>query len=71
MKKRLKYFLNAKKYGKVDGTVSVREKSTSYTDYGGQSINLEQFWKAVDIDKMSYEKAALKLLQINKPKKLG
>lgn len=53
----LKYFLNAKKYGKVDGTVSIWMKADIYTDYGGQSINLDQFWKAVDKG-MSYEKAA-------------
>ena len=54
----LKYFLNAKKYGKVDGTVSIWMKADAYADYGGLSVNLEQFWKAVIEDGMSYEKAA-------------
>lgn len=66
----LKYFLNAKKYGKVDGTVSVWEKSTSYTDYGGQSINLEQFWKAFDSG-TSYEKAAFETFAGKQAKKFG
>lgn len=54
----LKYFLNAKKYGKVDGTVSMWIKADIYNDYGGLSVNLEQFWKAVEKEGMSYEKAA-------------
>lgn len=53
----LKYFLNAKKYGKVDATVSIWMKTDAYADYGGLSVNLDQFWKAVDKG-MSYEKAA-------------
>ncbi len=66
----LKYFLNAKKYGRVDGTVSNWIKADIYTDYGGQSINLEQFWKAVD-NGMSYEQAAFETFAGKQAKKFG
>ncbi|VXB82545.1 conserved hypothetical protein [Flavobacterium sp. 9AF] len=66
----LKYFLRAKKYGKVDGTVSIWEKSNAYTDYGGQSINLNQFWKAFDKG-MSYEQAAFETFAGKQAKKFG
>ncbi|MDR6158684.1 hypothetical protein QF023_002200 [Chryseobacterium sp. SLBN-27] len=66
----LKYFLNAKKYGRVDGTVSVWIKADIYTNYGGQSINLEQFWKAVD-NEMSYEQAAFETFAGKQAKKFG
>ena len=63
-------FLNAKKYGKVDGTVSVWIKADIYTDYGGQSINLDQFWKARDAD-MSIEQAAFETFAGKQAKKFG
>lgn len=66
----LKYFLNTKKYGKVDGTVSVWIKADAYNDYGGQSVNLEQFWKAFDSG-MSYEKAAFETFAGKQAKKFG
>jgi hypothetical protein len=66
----LKYFLNAKKYGKVDGTVSVWIKADIYTDYGGQSINLDQFWKARDAG-MSIEQAAFSTFAGKQAKKFG
>ncbi len=66
----LKYFLNAKKYGKVDGTVSIWIKADIYTDYGGQSINLDQFWKAFD-NGMSYEEAAFSTFAGKQAKKFG
>ncbi|MDF2934583.1 MAG: hypothetical protein K0R36_3914 [Chryseobacterium sp.] len=66
----LKYFLNAKKYGKVDGTVSVWIKADAYNDYGGQSINLEQFWKAKDAG-LSTEKAAFETFAGKQAKKFG
>jgi hypothetical protein len=66
----LKYFLNAKKYGKVDGTVSTWIKADIYTDYGGQSINLEQFWKAFDKG-MPYEQAAFETFAGKQAKKFG
>ncbi|OCA76051.1 hypothetical protein BBI01_04970 [Chryseobacterium artocarpi] len=66
----LKYFLNAKKYGKVDGTVSVWVKADIYTDYGGQSINLDQFWKARDAG-MSIEQAAFATFAGKQAKKFG
>jgi len=64
----LKYFLNAKKYGKVDGTVSVWIKADAYNDYGGQSINLDQFWKAKDAG-MSTEQAAFETFAGKQAKK--
>ena len=70
----LKYSLNAKKmqkkYGKVDGTVSVWMKLDIYNDYGGQSINLDQFWEAVDSGK-SYEDAAFETFTGQWAKKNG
>ncbi|MFY7816079.1 MAG: hypothetical protein ACOVRK_12930, partial [Chryseobacterium taeanense] len=66
----LKYFLNAKKYGKVDGTVSIWIKADIYTDYGGQSINLEQFWKARDAG-MSIEQAAFSTFAGKQAEKFG
>ncbi|UTX48929.1 hypothetical protein [Chryseobacterium sp. MA9] len=66
----LKYFLNAKKYGKVDGTVSVWIKADIYTDYGGQSVNLEQFWKARDAG-LSIEDAAFSTFAGKQAKKFG
>ncbi|AZA55188.1 hypothetical protein [Chryseobacterium sp. G0201] len=66
----LKYFLNAKKYGKVDGTVSVWIQADIYTDYGGQSINLDQFWKARDAG-MSIEQAAFSTFAGKQAKKFG
>ncbi|WP_431609324.1 hypothetical protein [Chryseobacterium sp. 'Rf worker isolate 10'] len=66
----LKYFLNAKKYGKVDGTVSVWIKADIYTDYGGQSINLDQFWKARDAG-VSIEQAAFSTFAGKQAKKFG
>lgn len=31
----------------------------NYADYGGSSLNLQQFWKNVNKEKMTYEQAAL------------
>jgi hypothetical protein len=53
----LAYFNRSKKYGNVDGTLNTWQKSESYAEYGGQSINLDQFWKARDAGK-SIEEAA-------------
>ncbi|KFF09017.1 hypothetical protein [Chryseobacterium luteum] len=66
----LKYFLNAKKYGKVDGTVSVWIKADIYNDYGGQSVNLDQFWIAKDAG-LSTEKAAFETFAGKQAKKFG
>ncbi|UTX48933.1 hypothetical protein [Chryseobacterium sp. MA9] len=63
-------FFDFKKYGKVDGTISVWIKADIYTDYGGQSVNLEQFWKAVD-NGMPYEKAAFETFAGKQAKKYG
>ncbi len=55
----LAFYLKNPKFGKVDGNFGVWVTNPSYYDqYGGASINLKQFWKAVDEQKMSYEEAA-------------
>ncbi|MGV7106003.1 hypothetical protein [Flavobacterium sp. U410] len=54
----LAYFNNNVKFGKVDGNFGYWVKFEEYyKDYGGQSINLKQFWQAVDAGK-PYEEAA-------------
>lgn len=55
----LAFYLKNPKFGKVDGCFGVWVTNPSYYDqYGGTSINLKQFWKVVDEQKMSYEEAA-------------
>ena len=57
--KHAEWYINHK-FGKVDGSFGVWVNNPGYyNQYGGQSINLTQFWKAVD-GGMSYEKASLK-----------
>ena len=54
----LAYFNNNVKCGNADGNIGYWVKFEEYyKDYGGQSINLKQFWEAVDSGK-SYEQAA-------------
>ena len=53
----LAYFKNNAKFGKVDGNMGYWVQFDEYyKDYGGQSINLKQFWEAVGSGK-SYEEA--------------
>lgn len=67
----LQYYLKRpKKYGKVDGTISSWIKADAYADYGGQSINLEQFWKYKDMG-YSTERAAFKTFAGKMAKKNG
>lgn len=55
----LAYYLKNPKFGKVDGCFGVWVTNPGYYDgYGGASINLKQFWKAVEEQKMTYEQAA-------------
>ena len=44
----LAFFKGNKKLPSVDGTLDLYIKSTNYSEYGGKSIILEQFWKGVD-----------------------
>jgi hypothetical protein len=67
----LAYFNRSRNYGNVDGTLNVWAKTESYAEYGGQSINLEQFWKAVDNAKMSFEEAAFETFSGKWAKKNG
>jgi hypothetical protein len=67
----LAYFNRSRNYGNVDGTLNVWAKTESYAEYGGQSINLEQFWKAVDKAKMSFEEAAFETFSGKWAKKNG
>jgi hypothetical protein len=53
----LAYFRRSAKFGNVDGTANLWTTLKIYDDYGGASINLKQFWNAVDKG-MTYEKAA-------------
>jgi hypothetical protein len=55
----LAFYNMNKKFTKVDGTIGHWLKSeTLYSNYGGESINLTQFWNAVNFKKMTYEQAA-------------
>lgn len=66
----LGYFNRSKKYGPVDGTLNIWSKSGAYAEYGGQSINLEQFWRAVETP-MSYVEAAFQTFSGAWAKKSG
>lgn len=67
----LAYFKNNPKLGKVDGNIGFWvEYGEYYKDYGGKSINLKQFWEAVDTGK-SYEKAAFETFTGKWAKKNG
>ncbi len=53
------FFKGNKKFPSVDGTLDLYMKSSTYSDYGGQSIILNQFWKAMvrnggDIDEAAF-----------------
>ncbi|MCL9804194.1 hypothetical protein NAT51_01565 [Flavobacterium amniphilum] len=67
----LAYFNRNKKYGNPDGTLDIWQKSESYSDYGGKSLLLNQFWDAVDIKKMTYEEAAFETFSGKWAKKNG
>ncbi len=54
----LSYFNKSKKLGPVDGFIALFIKDTElYIEYGGISINLEQFWKARNAGKSIEETA--------------
>ena len=55
----LHYFIKKPKFESVDGIATLWTENKIYADYGGSSLNLQQFWKNVKEGKMTYEQAAL------------
>jgi len=43
----------------LSGIATLWTENKIYADYGGSSLNLQQFWKNVKEGKMTYEQAAL------------
>ena len=55
----LQYFTKNPKFESVDCIATLWTENKIYTDYGSYSLNLQQFWKNVNQEKMTFEEAAL------------